>query len=90
MMVSMENPPKIAARAPVQVELEEGKDYWYCTCGHSDTQPFCDGSHKGRGFAPKKFTAAKTGPAWLCRCKHTANAPFCDGSHKSLPVGDAG
>jgi len=80
----METLPRIAAKAPVKAALEEGKDYWYCTCGLSANQPFCDGSHKGTEFAPKKFTAEKTGDAWLCQCKHTANAPFCDGSHKGL------
>ncbi len=80
--MSME--PNIAVKAPAKVELEEGMDYWFCTCGHSDTQPFCNGAHKGTGFAPQKFTAEKSGPAFLCQCKHTASAPFCDGSHKSL------
>lgn len=76
--------PVIAAKAPVKVTLEAGQDYWFCTCGKSSTQPFCDGKHKGSGFAPKKFTAEKSGDAWLCQCKHSANAPFCDGAHKSL------
>ena len=80
----MENTPHIAAKAPVKVALEAGKDYWYCTCGLSANQPFCDGSHKGTAFAPKKFTAEATGDAWLCQCKQTKNAPFCDGSHKGL------
>jgi CDGSH-type Zn-finger protein len=80
----MDTAPHIAAKAPVKVALEAGKDYWYCTCGLSANQPFCDGSHKGTSLAPKKFTAEKDGDAWLCRCKHTANAPYCDGSHKSL------
>lgn len=77
--------PHIAARQPAKVELEAGKDYWFCACGLSASQPFCDGSHKGTGFAPQKFTPEKSGPAWLCQCKATKNAPFCDGSHKTLP-----
>jgi CDGSH-type Zn-finger protein len=72
------------SKAPAKVELEAGKDYWFCTCGYSANQPFCDGSHKGKGFAPSKFTAEKTGDAWLCQCKQTKSAPFCDGSHKSI------
>jgi len=80
----MEIAPHIAAKAPVKVTLEAGKDYWYCSCGLSKNQPFCDGSHKGSAFAPKKFTAEKDGDAWLCQCKHTANAPYCDGTHKTL------
>ena len=80
----MSEQPVVAARAPAKVTLEAGKDYWFCACGRSASQPFCDGSHKGTAFGPKKFTAEKSGDAWLCQCKHTANAPFCDGSHKSL------
>jgi CDGSH-type Zn-finger protein len=80
--------PKIASLAPAAVELEEGKQYFFCTCGHSANQPLCDGAHKGSGFAPQAFTAEKTGTAYLCQCKHTGNAPFCDGSHASLSPGE--
>ncbi|QQL45446.1 CDGSH iron-sulfur domain-containing protein [Sulfuriroseicoccus oceanibius] len=76
--------PKIADTKPVGVELEEGKAYFFCSCGHSSSQPFCDGSHKGTGFAPMKFVAEKSGKQFLCQCKRTGNAPFCDGSHKAL------
>ena len=76
--------PTIAARTPAKVQLEAGKDYWFCTCGRSSNQPSCNGAHKGSEFAPKKFTAEKSGDAFLCQCKHTANAPFCDGSHSKL------
>ncbi|QXD25112.1 CDGSH iron-sulfur domain-containing protein [Opitutia bacterium ISCC 51] len=78
--------PIIAANTPTPVELEAGKSYAFCTCGHSDNQPFCDGKHAGSGMAPKIFKADKDGKAWLCQCKATQNAPFCDGSHK--PFGD--
>lgn len=81
----MSDLPTIAAKAPIKVTLQTGKDYWFCACGKSASQPFCDGSHKGTTFAPKKFTAEKDGDAWLCQCKHTGNAPFCDGTHKTLP-----
>ena len=64
--------------------LEAGKDYWFCACGRSATQPFCNGANKGTGFAPKKFTAEKSGDAWLCQCKHTNGAPYCDGTHETL------
>jgi CDGSH-type Zn-finger protein len=80
----MNTQPVVAARAPAKVALEAGNDYWFCTCGRSATQPFCNGSHKGTGFAPKKFTAEKSGDAWLCQCKHSKNQPYCDGTHKSL------
>ena len=80
----MSEDPTIAAKAPVKVELEAGKKYFFCTCGKSGGQPFCDGSHKGTSFSPKAFVAEKDGPAFLCQCKHTGNAPFCDGSHKEV------
>lgn len=81
----------IAAKHPTKVELEAGKDYYWCRCGRSKSQPFCDGSHKGTDIAPQKFTAEKSGSAALCQCKASANAPFCDGSHTrlgDLEVGD--
>lgn len=83
--------PIIAAKHPVKVELEDGKDYYWCRCGRSKSQPFCDGSHKGTDITPQKFTADKTGATPLCQCKATGNAPFCDGSHTklgTLEVGD--
>ena len=76
--------PKIVDKKSIAVDLEEGKDYWFCTCGLSEKQPFCDGSHKGTDFKSLKFTADKTGTAWLCQCKHSKNQPFCDGEHKNL------
>jgi CDGSH iron-sulfur domain-containing protein 3 len=76
--------PVIAARAPIAVEVEAGKTYWWCTCGRSAKQPFCDGSHKGTDFAPMKYEAESTGKQWFCACKHTTKAPLCDGSHKAL------
>lgn len=76
--------PIIANNKPISVELEKGKEYYFCTCGRSNNQPFCDGSHKGSGFTPKAFSAERDGEAWLCQCKHTNNIPFCDGSHKAF------
>lgn len=74
----------IPQKSPIAVELEEGKTYYWCTCGKSAAQPFCDGSHKGTEYAPKAFTAEKSGTAYLCACKASKNAPFCDGAHKAL------
>ncbi|MBV1704205.1 MAG: CDGSH iron-sulfur domain-containing protein [Hyphomicrobiales bacterium] len=76
--------PHVAQKAPFGVPVEAGKTYYWCACGQSKTQPFCDGSHKTTSFTPKPFSAEKTETVWLCGCKHSKNAPFCDGSHKSL------
>ena len=75
--------PVIAQKAPYAVELKPG-DYYWCACGQSKNQPFCDGSHKGTGFTPTKFTLTEAKTVYLCGCKHTATAPFCNGTHKSL------
>ena len=75
---------EIAAKAPVKVDVEAGKTYFWCACGKSANQPFCDGSHKGSEFAPMKWTAEADGAKWFCACKQTNSQPFCDGSHKAL------
>ncbi|MFT4938913.1 MAG: CDGSH-type Zn-finger protein [Paraglaciecola sp.] len=74
----------IANNKPVKITLQEGKNYFYCTCGRSSAQPFCDGSHKGTGMAPQKVCPDETYEAFLCVCKHSSNQPFCDGSHKEF------
>lgn len=76
--------PEIGGTEPVAVEVEEGKMYWWCTCGRSDSQPFCDGSHKDTDFIPQGWEAPKTGKVFLCACKRTAKGPFCDGAHNTL------
>jgi len=75
--------PVCAQKGPYALELAPG-DYWWCACGQSKKQPFCDGSHKTTEFTPKKFTLTTTETKWLCGCKRSKNAPFCDGTHKSL------
>ena len=75
--------PKIADRKPIQVSLDAGEHYW-CACGKSKNQPFCDGSHAGTGFSPKAFSVEESSDAHLCMCKHTSNPPYCDGTHASL------
>jgi CDGSH-type Zn-finger protein len=75
--------PEIAARAPLKIAVEAGKSYYWCACGKSAAQPFCDGSHAGGSFAPLAWTAEKDGDAWFCTCKQTTHAPLCDGSHKN-------
>jgi CDGSH-type Zn-finger protein len=67
---------------PIAVDLEEGKNYAWCACGKSSSQPFCDGSHAGSGITPKLFKVEKAGTYHLCTCKKSANAPYCDGTHR--------
>ncbi|OAI43468.1 glutamate synthase [Verrucomicrobia bacterium SCGC AG-212-E04] len=76
--------PVIAQKSPFPVTVEAGKTYFWCACGKSATQPYCDGSHKGSEFAPISFTAEKAEQIFFCGCKHSANRPHCDGSHKRL------
>ncbi|MCS7163320.1 MAG: CDGSH iron-sulfur domain-containing protein [Bacteroidia bacterium] len=75
--------PLIPQRAPYGLELAAGTYFW-CACGRSANQPFCDGSHRGTGLTPQRFTLNEPKKVWLCGCKHTKNPPFCDGTHKSL------
>ncbi len=75
--------PKIAAKVPAVLDLEPGT-YWWCACGLSAKQPFCDGAHKGSEFHPMKLEITEPGTKALCQCKHSKTAPFCDGSHRNL------
>jgi CDGSH-type Zn-finger protein len=75
--------PTIAQKAPFNVELQAGT-YWWCACGRSANQPFCDGSHKSTDFTPVKLEISEPAKVWLCGCKHSGNKPHCDGSHKKL------
>ena len=76
--------PVMTQKSPYAVEVEVGKTYYWCACGQSKTQPFCDGSHKTSGIEPVAFQAEKTETVYLCGCRKTANAPFCDSSHNKL------
>lgn len=78
------NQPIIAQKGPFPVEVEAGKDYYWCACGKSRKQPFCDGSHKDSGMAPVKYSADKSGTVYFCGCKHSQNGALCDGSHSKL------
>ena len=79
--------PLIAQPKPFLVAVEGGRTYFWCACGRSATQPFCDGSHRGTGYTPRKFVASCTEEVLLCGCKHSGDAPFCDGAHTNLPGG---
>ncbi len=74
----------IAQKAPYAVDVEEGETYYWCSCGRSKKQPFCDGSHEGTSMRPVAFTAEKSEKVYLCGCKKTNNQPFCDGAHNDL------
>lgn len=77
--------PIVADNRPTAVELKKGETYYFCACGRSDNQPFCDGSHKGSGIRPQEFKADEDGEAYLCQCKQSGNLPYCDGTHKQVP-----
>ncbi len=74
---------EIAEKMPEVLELEPG-EYWWCACGRSKNQPWCDGSHEGTAFTPVKVEIAEKRRYALCKCKQTDKAPFCDGQHKNL------
>jgi CDGSH iron-sulfur domain-containing protein 3 len=76
------NSPMRASDTPFAKNVEQGKDYYWCACGLSKSQPFCDGSHKGGEFTPVKYSATESKEVYFCGCKASANKPLCDGSHK--------
>jgi len=75
--------PVVAETTPAVLELDPGTYYW-CRCGRSQNQPFCDGAHAGTDFSPMKMEVEEKKRVALCRCKHTGNEPFCDGAHAAL------
>ena len=76
--------PLMAQKSPYAVEVEADQSYWWCACGRSQTQPFCDGSHRDSGFKPVAYQARESGTLYLCGCKRTGNQPLCDGTHQTL------
>lgn len=80
----MAETPIVAQKAPFKVDVTEGKTYFWCACGRSKKQPFCDGSHKDTGIEPVKYTAEADKAVFFCGCKATGNKPVCDGSHSKL------
>jgi CDGSH-type Zn-finger protein len=78
--------PEIGGRTPIPVEVEAGKTYWWCACGRSKTQPFCDGSHTVTEFTPVEYKAETSAKVFFCTCKRSGKKPLCDGTHKKLPL----
>ena len=76
--------PVIVQKEPYGVDVESGQDYWWCACGRSANQPFCDGSHKGTGLTPIQYDAKADRKVWVCGCKKTSSQPVCDGTHNSV------
>lgn len=76
--------PEIAQKSPFAVEVEAGKSYWWCSCGKSKAQPFCDGSHKGSEFTPVEHKVTESGTVYFCGCKNSGNGALCDGAHQRL------
>ena len=75
---------EIAAKNPFPMEVEKGRTYYWCACGRSENQPWCDGSHKGTEFSPVAWEAPKDKIVFFCGCKQSGEAPVCDGTHSSL------
>jgi CDGSH-type Zn-finger protein len=80
----MSSEPVIGGRAPVVVDLVAGETYWWCRCGRSQAQPFCDGTHEGTGIEPLEWSVTRNRRVQLCTCKQTKSPPICDGSHERL------
>jgi CDGSH-type Zn-finger protein len=76
--------PVMAQKGAYSLDVEAGVTYWWCSCGKSTTQPFCDGSHKGTEFRPMEWTAPKTRKVHFCGCKQSVNKPMCDGTHGKI------
>jgi len=76
--------PQIPQKMPYAVDVEAGKSYFWCACGKSTKQPFCDGSHADTEFTPVKYEAQESKTIFFCGCKFTKGQPLCDGSHNAL------
>lgn len=86
----MSEEPIMARKGPYGVIVEEGKSYWWCSCGRSKTQPLCDGSHQGTGFEPIEYVADRNGMVAFCGCKRSACKPGCDDTHIHIELDEEG
>lgn len=82
--MTQKNEPIVAKKGSYKVDVEEGKTYFWCSCGRSASQPFCDGSHSGTDFTPVAYKAAESKVVGFCGCKYSEKAPLCDGAHRDL------
>ena len=83
-MSDMSEMPQVAGTRPIRVSVEAGKSYWWCACGRSQKQPFCDGSHKTTSLRPVEYKAETAGEVAFCACKRSGKKPTCDGTHKTV------
>jgi len=77
--------PVVAQKSPYKEQLKADRIYWWCACGLSEKQPYCDGSHKGSGLSPVKILHNEAKEVFFCGCKKSKDGPYCDGTHKTLP-----
>lgn len=84
----MSDLPKVFKKGSIRIDVKQGQTYYWCACGLSVNQPFCDGSHKGTEFSPMQYVAAEDKTVGFCGCKYSKNKPLCDGSHKFLETND--
>jgi CDGSH-type Zn-finger protein len=78
--------PKIAVSKSIKIDVEAGKSYYWCACGLSQSQPFCDGSHIGTEFTPVLYQANESKTVGFCGCKQSKSSPICDGAHKTIMI----
>ena len=81
--------PVIATPRSIKIQVTAGENYWWCSCGLSENQPFCDGKHQGTQFVPQKYTALEDALISFCGCKYSQKGALCDGTHRTLPQPDA-